>query len=216
MVFIGNSFTFGAGSRCVSFAQLRDRSQWRGHRRRARSSTPSPEEASQGRNYAVKPRGPPAGKTDWHLENKGHRCSGARGTFVMHGYSTLDQSRATPLQKGPVSRPARPRCFIRRIGRRHPPGRPWSRADQVYRRRARGTASPSRKWRGISAPPTRRRRGLAGDSRRDSRRRAWNCAMQTGVATPIPMTASPSAIDLWTHDHYHASSCYYLSAPDDL
>ena len=43
---------------------------------------------------------------------------------------------------------------------------------------------------------------------------AWTRAMQTGVADPNPYDGiEPGKINLWTHDHYHASAYgYYLEA----
>ena len=43
---------------------------------------------------------------------------------------------------------------------------------------------------------------------------AWTRAMQTGVADPNPYDGIEAGkLDLWTHDHYHASTAgYYLEA----
>ena len=152
---------------------------------------------------------------DWHLANKSD-VIGERpwDSVVMHGYSTLD-----------ARKPGDPALLVDTVGRmsallraRNPAVEirvmsTWPRADQTY--------EPNGAWHGkpIEAMAHDLRAGYdkaaaatpglkpvipVGD--------AWIRAIHTGVADANPYDGIDAGkVDLWTWDHYHASTFgYYL------
>jgi hypothetical protein len=154
---------------------------------------------------------------DWHLDHK----SGVIGqrpwdSVVMHGYSTLDAKRPgdpailvdTAHRMAELLRVRNPAVEIRLMAT-------WPRADQTY--------EPHGAWYGkpIAAMAHDLRAGYdqafaatpglkpvipVGD--------AWMRAIRTGVADANPYDGIEAGkVDLWTWDHYHASTFgYYLEA----
>jgi hypothetical protein len=216
ILFIGNSFTFGAGSAVRAY--------------RPESVTDLNHEGiggvpalfksftrQAGLDYDVSLETHPGVGLDYHLQNR-HDVLAARpwDVVVMHGYSTLDAQKpgdptkliATAKEMADLLTGRNPRVEIHLTAT-------WSRADQTY--------VASGKWYGqpIDAMARDIRAGYdkaaatspaiksvipVGD--------AWMRAIRTGVADPNPYDGiTPGQIDLWTKDHYHASNQgYYLEA----
>ncbi len=154
---------------------------------------------------------------DWHLDNK----SGVIGqrpwdSVVMHGYSTLDAHKPgdpallvdTVRRMSELLRTRNPAVEIRVMAT-------WARADQTY--------DPKGAWYGkpldamahdlragydkaAAATPGLKAVVPVGD--------AWMRAIRAGVADANPYDGIDAGkVDLWTYDHYHASTFgYYLEA----
>ena len=215
VLFVGNSFTFGAGS-AVKFY-------------RADTVTDLNSEGIGGVPALFKSFADQAGLLydvyletrggsglDFHLENK-LGVIGRRpwDVVVMHGQSTLDFDRprdpaklvATSRQMAEFLRARNPKVEIHLMAT-------WSRADQTY--------PPNGAWAGQPIEVMARDVRLANDKAAAAPNvksvipvgEAWTRAMQSGVADPNPYDGIlPGRVNLWTYDHYHASTHgYYLEA----
>ena len=213
VLFIGNSFTFGAGSavrfyRNDTVTDLNDEGVG-GVPALFESFT---EQAGLDYDVSLETRGGTG--LDFHLAEKRDLIERRRWDIVVaHGYSTLDADQprnpaklaATAKELADVLRARNPRVALYLMAT-------WARADEVYPAEGAWAGATSRQW-----PPTSAR------LRRGSRRRgatvipvgdAWNRAMQAGVADANPYDGIDAGkLDLWTYDHYHASTYgYYLEA----
>ncbi len=215
VLFIGNSFTFGWGSAVRHY--------------RADSVTDLNNEGIGGVPALFKSFADQAGLEydvyletrggagiDFHLENK-LGVIGRRpwDQVVMHGYSTLD-----------AQAPGNPEKLVSTVGamseflRAKNPDvevyltATWSRADQVYVQDRPWTNQPIEKMAldvragydlAAAAPGVVAVNGVG---------EAWTRAMELGIADPNPYDGiEVGKVDLWTYDHYHASSYgYYLEA----
>ena len=158
-----------------------------------------------------------AGQTlAWHLANKRSAIDRPWDAVVLQEYSTLD-----PDKPGDATRTVSAARELTSLLRQRNPKADislvatWSRPDLTYR--------PGKRWSGQSV------QRMALDLRRaDDRVRtavpaiarivpvgeAFNCAIARGIADPNPYDGvTPGEIDLWASDHYHASNAgYYLEA----
>jgi hypothetical protein len=215
VLFIGNSFTFAAGSPVQFY--------------RANTVTDLNHEAIGGVPALVKSFSQQAGLDydvfletrggsglDFHLQNK-RDVIGSRAwdIVVMHGYSTLDAEKprdpakliATSQQMAEFLRTRNPKVNIYLMAT-------WSRADQTYPSTGAWANQPIEAMaRDVRAAYDKAAAASAvkavipvGE--------AWTRAMQTGVADPNPYDGIDAGkIDLWTSDHYHGSAYgYYLEA----
>jgi len=215
VLFIGNSFTFGWGSavrhyRADSVTDLNNEGI---------GGVPAlfksfADQAGLEYDVYLEPRG--GAGIDFHLENK-LGVIGRRpwDQVVMHGYSTLD-----------AQAPGNPEKLVSTVGamseflRAKNPDvevyltATWSRADQVYVQDRPWTNQPIEKMAldvragydlAAAAPGVVAVNGVG---------EAWTRAMELGIADPNPYDGiEVGKVDLWTYDHYHASSYgYYLEA----
>jgi hypothetical protein len=215
ILFVGNSFTYGAGSpvwkyRSETVTDLNAEGV---------GGVPALFKAfaeQAGLDYQVSLE--TAGGTDiaFHLRERRARIDRAWDHVVLQSYSTLDKDRPGD----PASLVASARQAAAMFAGRNPKvslwlTATWSRADQVWK--------PGGAWHGkpIAAMALDVRRGYdraravsplfkgvipAGE--------AWNRAFAAGVADPNPYDGLTfGQVDLWTHDQYHASAYgYYLEA----
>jgi hypothetical protein len=216
VLFIGNSFTFGAGSPVQ---------KWRPEivtdlNHEGIGGVPALFKSfttQAGLDYDVSLETHPGVGLDWHLQTK-HDVLVSRpwDVVVMHGYSTLDAAKPgdpamlveTTKQMADLLTSVNPRVEIHLTAT-------WPRADQTYPETGHWHGQP------IGAMARDVRAGYdkakatspaiksvipVGD--------AWMRAIETGVADPNPYDGiTPGQIDLWTKDHYHASAeGYYLEA----
>lgn len=215
VLFIGNSFTYGYGSparfyRADTVTDLNNEGI---------GGVPAlfksfADQAGLDYDVYLETRG--GSNIDFHLENK-LGVIGRRpwDQVVMHGYSTLDAEDPGNPHKL-VASTAEMTEFLRS---QNPDVEvyltaTWSRADQVY--------PADRPWSGepIEQMALDVRAGYdlaaeaAGVAAVNPVGEAWNRAMELGIADPNPYDGiEPGKIDLWTWDHYHASSYgYYLEA----
>ncbi len=215
VLFIGNSFTFGSGSatkyyRADSVTDLNNQGI---------GGVPALFKSfadQAGLDFDVALETQPGSGLDYHLENK-LGVIGRRpwDVVVMHGYSTLDRDKpgnpetliTTAAQMSDFLRQRNPDVQIYMTAT-------WSRADQTY--------PADRPWFGkpISQMGIDVRAGydkaVAGANLKSVNPvgDAWNLAMANGIADSNPYDGIDAGkLNLWTHDHYHASDFgYYLEA----
>ncbi len=213
VLFIGNSFTYGAGSavrfyRNHTVTDLNDEGVG-GVPALFESFT---EQAGLDYDVALETRGGTG--LDFHLTEKRKLIDRRWDVVVAHGYSTLDADQprspaklaATAKELADVLRARNPRVALYLMAT-------WARADQVY---PAGGA-----WAGATVETMTADVRAAYDAAAAGARAtvipvggAWNRAMQTGVADANPYDGIEAGkLDLWTYDHYHASTHgYYLEA----
>lgn len=215
VLFVGNSFTFGANSavRTLNADQVRDLN---GQNIGGVPGLFSRFAGRMGLKYDVSLETAPGRSLGWHLANHYADIDRRWDHVVLQEYSTLDP--ATPGD---------PKRFIedaRSLGRLFAARNPavqvylsatWSRPDLVYRR-----ASP---WLGqpIDAMANDLRLAYDKAARAIGKRarvvpvgQAFGCAIRTGAADGDPYDGIGfGQIALWSWDHYHASAYgYYLEA----
>ena len=215
VLFIGNSFTYAAGSPV--------------HFYRAATVTDLNEEGVGGVPALFKSFADQAGLAydvsletrggtglDFHLAEKSG-VIGKRGwdAVVMHGYSTLDADKpgdpaklvATSKQMADFLRTRNARVAVYLMAT-------WSRADQTYPQNGAWAGRP------IEAMAHDLRAAYDSAARAAAAKavipvgEAWIRAIQAGVADPNPYDGVEAGkLDLWTYDHYHGSAYgYYLEA----
>jgi hypothetical protein len=217
ILFIGNSFTFGFGS-AVRFYRADTVTDLN---RQGIGGVPALFKSfadQAGLSYDVYLETQPGVGIDWHLEHK-NDAIGQRpwDTVVLHGYSTLDESKpgdptvliASVRQMAELLRARNPAVELRLIAT-------WPRADQIY--------DPKGAWYGkpIEAMTQDVRAGYNQAVAAIPGMKAvvipvgevWVRAMHTGVADSNPYDGiDANKVDLWSYDHYHASTYgYYLAA----
>jgi hypothetical protein len=215
ILFVGNSFTFGALSPVMDW--------------RARSVTDLNHDGiggvpalferfaeESGLHFDVSLETAAGRSLSWHWLNRRARLDRRWDNVILQEYSTLDPDRpgdSTNL----LSASARLAEMFRARNARVRIGlvATWSRPDQTY--------PPGQHW---SGKPIER---MALDVRRANDQalrasgainfvipvgEAFNCAIASGIADPNPYDGiAPRKIDLWAGDHYHASTAgYYLEA----
>jgi hypothetical protein len=215
ILFVGNSFTFGATSPVLRYRpeQVTDLNK------EGIGGVPAIFKVltfQAGLDYQVSLETSPGKNFDWHLANRLPLIDRPWDVVILQGQSTLDLER--PGDPTRIIESGRQLSDV--LGKRNPAARiyyqaTWSRADLTY-------AKPS-PWRGkpIAA--------MARDVRAGYDRaravspavrgvlpvgEAWTRAMEAGVADPNPYDGLTfGQVDLWGWDQYHASAAgYYLSA----
>ena len=215
ILFVGNSFTFGAGSAVRFFHPelVRDLN------REGQGGVPAlfkmfTQQAGLDWDVSLET----AGGQDlaFHLTNKRAELTGAWDAVLLQDYSTLDRTK-----------PGDATVHIRDAGRlaalfkaANPAAKiyletTWPRADLTYPAGSHWHGKPI----GAMVDDLARANALALLANRDLNGtapvgEAWLRAMTQGVADPNPYDGvAYGKIDLWTWDHYHASAYgYYLSA----
>ena len=215
VLFIGNSFTFGAGSpvrfyRADTVTDLNNEGIG-GVPALFKSFT-----QQAGLDFDVFLETRPGSGLDFHLENK-LGVIGRRGwdTVVMHGYSTLDADKPgdpakltdTSTRMAKFLRSQNPEVQVYLMAT-------WSRADETYRATGAWAGHPIEKM----AHDLRSAYDKAADAAAAKGvlpiGEAWTRAIQSGVADPNPYDGIEAGkLNLWTYDQYHASAHgYYLEA----
>jgi len=214
VLFIGNSFTYGAGSavrfyRNDTVTDLNDEGVG-GVPALFESFT---EQVGLDYDVALETRGGTG--LDFHLAEKRDLIA-RRGwdTVVAHGYSTLDADKprdptklvATSRELAELLRAKNPRVNLYLMAT-------WSRADQIYPVDGAWTGEP------IDAMANDIRAAYDQAAAAAAAQvipvgEAWNRAIAAGVADGNPYDGIDAGkLDLWTYDHYHASTYgYYLEA----
>jgi hypothetical protein len=216
ILFIGNSFTFAWGSpvrfyRADSVTDLNHQGTG-GVPALFKSFT-----SQAGLSYDVYLETQGGAGIDWHVVHKlGLIGQRPWDTVVMHGYSTLDPKQpgdATALvrsvqQMAEFLRGKNPAVDLRLMAT-------WPRADQTYQaggawfgKPIEAMARDVRAGYDLAAAATPAFIGVVPVGE------AWVRAMQTGVAAANPYDGvAAGQLNLWSYDHYHASSHgYYLEA----
>jgi hypothetical protein len=215
VLFVGNSFTYGAGS-AVRFYRAHTVTDLNGE---GIGGVPALFESfttQAGLDYDVFLETRGGSGLEFHLENKRDIISGRPwDVVVMHGQSTLDFDKprdpamlvATSRQMADLVRGRNPKASVYLMAT-------WSRADQTY--------PADGAWAGQPIEAMARDVRAAYDraaAEAEARAvipvgEAWTRAMQAGVADPNPYDGIDAGkLNLWTYDHYHASTHgYYLEA----
>jgi hypothetical protein len=215
ILFVGNSFTFGALSDAMTYR--RDSvADLNGDGMGGVPALFKRFADQAGLRYRVSLETAAGQTLSWHLANKRAAVGRRWDAVVLQQYSTLDPDRpGDPAQTVSAVR------GLASLLRKHNPKvdislvATWSRPDLIY--------PEGKHW---SGGPVQR---MALDLRRaDDRVRAanpalarvipvgeaFNCAIARGIADPNPYDGlAAGQIDLWAEDHYHASTAgYYLEA----
>lgn len=217
ILFIGNSFTYAAGSavRTWRVDSVNDLNA------QGIGGMPALFKAftqQAGLKYDVSLETQGGVGIEWHLENKlGVIGQRPWDVVVMHGYSTLDEKKpgdpatliASTKRMAEFLADRSPGVDVRLLAT-------WTRADQTYEAKGAWYGKPieamGRDLRvgydqaAAAAAPIVKGVIPVGD--------AWLRAMASGVADPNPYDGlEPGKLDLWTYDRYHASTYgYYLEA----
>jgi hypothetical protein len=215
VLFIGNSFTFGAGS-AVRFYRAHTVTDLNGEGIGGVPALFASFAEQAGFDYAVFLETRSGSGLDYHLEHK-LGVIGRRGwdAVVMHGYSTLDPDKprdpskliATSKQMADFLRTRNSKVELYLMAT-------WSRADQTY--------PPTGAWAGQPIDTMARDVRAAYDSAGGAAGvtavipvgEAWSRAMRSGVADANPYDGIEAGkLNLWSSDHYHGSTHgYYLQA----
>ena len=214
ILFIGNSFTYAQGSP-VHYYRASTVTDLNGQGIGGMPALFKSFTAEAGLDYDVYLETQGGVGIDWHLANKSE-VIGKRAwdSVVMHGYSTLDARRPgdpallvdTVRRMSALLRAKNPAVEIHLMST-------WPRADQTYESRGAWYGKPIEAMardlragydKAEAATPGLRPIIPVGD--------AWIRAIQTGVADANPYDGIDAGkVDLWTWDHYHASTYgYYL------
>jgi hypothetical protein len=214
VLFIGNSFTYAAGSP-VRFYRSGTVSDLNNEGIGGVPALFKSFADQAGLDYEVSLETRGGTGLDFHLDNK-LGVIGRRGwdVVVMHGYSTLDADKprdpakliATSAQMADALRRQNHDVAIHLMAT-------WSRADQVYPKDGAWAGQP------VEAMARDIRDAYDAAASKASAKvipvgEAWTRAMKTGVADPNPYDGTDAGkLDLWTYDHYHGSTYgYYLEA----
>jgi hypothetical protein len=215
VLFIGNSFTFGDGSpvrfyRASTVTDLNDQGI---------GGVPALFKAftsQAGMDLDVSLETQPGAGFEFHLANK-LTVLGSRkwDTVVMQGQSTLDLDKpgdptkliATSKQLAEFFRGRNPKTTLYLVAT-------WSRADQTYPEKGHWFGKPIETMARDVRAGVDQAASNTGIAHVIPVGEAWTRAMKTGVADPNPYDGIDAGkVDLWTHDHYHASTAgYYLEA----
>ena len=209
VLFIGNSFLFGAGSavrfyRADSVIDLNSEGI---------GGVPAlfksfADQAGLDYDVYLETRG--GSGFEFHLENK-LGVIGRRpwDIVVMNGQSTLDLQKhgdptklvATARQLADVLHSRNPKVRIHLVAT-------WSRADQTYPSGGSWFGKPIETMaRDVRAGNDKAAAGASAITSVIPVGEAWTRAMQTGVADPNPYDGVETGkLNLWTYDHYHAST----------
>ena len=215
LLFIGNSFTYGAGS-AVRFYRADSVTDLNNEGIGGVPALFKSFSSQTGLDFDVFLETRGGSGLDFHYENKlGVIGQRAWDKVVMHGFSTLDAKKpgdpttlvVSARQVADFLRGRNPAIEIHLLAT-------WSRADQTYPSTGAWAGKPI----DVMARDIRADYDLAAQSPGVKGvipvGEAWNRAMQAGVADPNPYDGLEAGkINLWTYDHYHASTHgYYLEA----
>ena len=215
ILFIGNSFTFGAGSpveryRPDSVTDL-NREGIGGVPALFRSFA---EQA--GLDWTVSLETSPGKDLAFHYANKRAAIDRRWDVVILQGYSTLDADKpGDPTRHGIAAgqlaalvRARNPQAQVKLV-------ETWSRADLTYRPGSRWSGKPiATMAQDLAAANRRVARTTSGISGTIPVGSAWNRAIATGVADANPYDGiDKGKLGLWADDHYHGSTAgYYLEA----
>jgi hypothetical protein len=216
VLFIGNSFTFGAGS-AVKYYRADTVTDLNNLGIGGVPSLFKSFTQQAGLEFDVSLETQPGSGLDFHLENR-LSVIGRRpwDKVVMHGYSTLDRNNPGD----PSTLVSTSRDMAEFLQSRNPLVEifltaTWSRADQTYIDNRPWTGKPIEEMAlDIRAGYDKAAAGAPGVKSVIAVGEAWTRAMQSGAADPNPYDGiDVDKFNLWTADHYHASSFgYYLEA----
>jgi hypothetical protein len=215
ILFVGNSFTFGADSPVWKYRS----SSVDDLNRDGVGGVPAlfklfTEEA--GLDYRVSLETAAGQSLKWHWQTKRALIDRSWDHVVLQEYSTLDPD----LPGSPVKLMTYSGKLAALVRARNPKVRvslaaTWSRPDQTYPAGQHWSGQPiSRMAKDIRRANDLARRRSPAIGRVLPIGEAFTCAIESGIADPNPYDGlSFGQADLWAFDHYHASTAgYYLAA----
>ncbi len=228
ILFIGNSFTFGALTPAVMNYKPGTVTDLVGTNIGGVPALFKQMTVDRGLNYNVSLETEPGSNLDFHYNNRLALINKPWDKVVMHGQSNLDFGAPNNPTKistytgilGNVFRAQNPNVDISLTAT-------WSRADLTYKPQC-NSANPPSPWCGGSilqmAVDVEKGYEVAKAnnptlvSRINPVGLAWNNAINAGFADPNPFDGiTPGQVNLWASDSYHASSFgYYLHALVDF
>ena len=215
ILFVGNSFTFGANSPVMDYHPERVL-DLNGDKIGGVPALFKTFADEAGLDWIVSLETSPGKELAWHLANKRKVIDKAWDVVILQGYSTLDAERPGD----PTRHIAAARTLASLFHLQNPQAQvdlmaTWSRADQTYK--------PDGHW--YNKPITQMADDLFAVSCQavaDDQElhavvpvgSAWNRAIRVGLADPNPYDGTAfGQVSLWTWDQYHASAeGYYLEA----
>jgi hypothetical protein len=218
ILFVGNSFTFGApagGAPLVQNYRPDTVTDLNGTKIGGVPALFKAFTVQAGLDYEVSLETAPGKGVDWHYENKLATIARPFDKVILQSYSTLDAAKpgdpATLIKYSGLLAQAfhdkNPKVDVRLAAT-------WSRADQTYK--------PGGAWYGqpIQQMAADLRAGYDKADRASDLisgvipvGQAWNLAIASGLADPNPFDGKDTGINLWAPDAYHASVYgYYLEA----
>lgn len=214
LLFVGNSFLYGAGS-AVRFYRSDTVTDLNGDGVGAVPALVKSFFQQQGLDVDVFLELRGGSNFDFHATQRPAVLQKPWDWVVMHGYSTLDAQRPRD--------PARLIDGAKQVARLLRAGNPqvhihllstWSRADQVYRADGAWAGLPIETMALDVRAAYDQAAVVAGAMGVIPVGQAWNRAFARGIADPNPYDGiAPGQMNLWATDHYHASDRgYYLEA----
>ena len=218
ILFVGNSFTFGANSAAHYYkADTVTDLNGPGANGKTVGGVPAIFKAftkQAGLDYTVSLETVGGKGMDFHYAEKRAVLDKPWDVVVMHGYSTLDQAKpGDPALLISSAKQMTDMCRVKNAKAEIWLDATWSRADQTY--------PADKPWHGKSIQQMGKDIAAAYDMAAKNARTgviplglAWNRAFDAGVAGTDPYAGIPaSKINLWSWDSYHASAYgYYLEA----
>jgi hypothetical protein len=215
ILFVGNSFTFGAESDAMTYRKdsVVDLNG------DGMGGVPAlfklfADEA--GLRYKVSLETAAGQTLAWHLANKSAVIDRPWDAVVLQQYSTLD-----PDKPGDVTATIPAARSLATLFRQRNPGvdislvATWTRPDLTYPKGEHWSGQPVQRMAlDIRKADDRVRAEVSSIARVVPVGQAFNCAIGRGIADPNPYDGlDRGQIDLWASDHYHASNAgYYLEA----
>jgi hypothetical protein len=215
ILFIGNSFTFGADSDAMTYRK-ESVSDLNGDGMGGVPALFKRFADEAGLRYQVSLETAAGQTLAWHLANKRGVIDRPWDAVVLQQYSTLD-----PDKPGDVTTTIPAARDLAALFRARNPGTDislvatWTRPDLTYPKEKRWSGQPiERMALDLRKADDEVREAVPSISRVVPVGQAFNCAIARKVADPNPYDGlTPGEADLWASDNYHASNVgYYLEA----
>ena len=214
LLFVGNSFLYGAGS-AVRFYRADTVTDLNGGGVGGVPALVKSFYQQAGLEVQVYLELQGGSNFDFHVRHKGDLLRRPWDRVVMHGYSTLDAKRPGhpaqliegAVQAADLLRQGNPQVKIDLLST-------WSRADQTYPSGAKWSGRPIEAMALDVRAAYDQAQKASGAQGVIPVGQAWNRAFALGVADPNPYDGiAAGQMNLWASDHYHASTAgYYLEA----
>jgi hypothetical protein len=215
ILFVGNSFTFGAMSDVMTYRKD-SVSDLNGDGMGGVPALFKRFADESGLKYNVSLETAAGQTLKWHFENKKSVIDRSWDAVVLQQYSTLD-----PDRPGDVTETIPAARALTELFRTRNPGvdislvATWTRPDQTYPSGMHWSGQPvTRMAMDLRKADDEVRAQVPSIARVVPVGEAFNCAISRKIADPNPYDGlTPGEIDLWASDHYHASNFgYYLEA----
>lgn len=215
ILFVGNSFTFGAESAVMTYRK-ESVTDLNGDGMGGVPALFKRFADQAGLHYRVSLETAAGQTLAWHLANKRAAIDRRWDAVVLQQYSTLN-----PDKPGDVTDTIPAARGLARLFRERNRNvdislvATWTRPDLTYPKGQHWSGQPVQRMAlDLRHADDRVRARVPSIARVIPVGQAFNCAIERGIADPNPYDGlTPGQIDLWASDHYHASSTgYYLEA----